>query len=190
MKHKFFLLLILMFTNTQLMAQNKVEHEGKSVRTLVAYFSATGTTAAAARDIARLTQGELCAIAPVEPYTSADLDWRDSQSRSSVEMNDAAARPAMKKTDVDPTAYDVIFVGYPIWWNLAPRIINTFLEFCDLSGKVVIPFATSGSSSITNSAAVLKRTYPELKWQEGRLLNGTDDATLRKWLARNGYSFE
>lgn len=181
---------MLLLMNTQLMAQDTVTRDGKPVRTLVVYFSATGTTAAAARNIARLTNGELCEIVPVKAYTAADLNWRDKQSRSSVEMNDGAARPEIKAVNVDPTAYDVVFIGYPIWWDLAPRIVNTFMESCDLEGKTVIPFATSGSSSITNSASVLKRTYPALKWQEGRLLNGADDATLRRWLNKAGYRFE
>ena len=157
---------------------------------LVAYFSASGVTERAAREIAAAVGGDLFSIEPARPYTAADLDWRDKESRSSIEMNDGAARPEMKAVAVDPTAFDVIFIGYPIWWDLAPRIVNTFLESCDLSGKTVIPFATSGSSGIANSAAVLKRTYPALKWQEGRLLNGADEATLCRWLSRNGYVFE
>ena len=190
MKCRFVLLFMFLFMNAQLMAQGNAAGKDRPVRTLVAYFSATGTTEAAARNIARLTKGELCGIEPVKPYTAADLDWRDKESRSSIEMNDGAARPEMKAVAVDPTAFDVIFIGYPIWWDLAPRIVNTFLESCDLSGKTVIPFATSGSSGIANSAAVLKRTYPALKWQEGRLLNGADEAALCRWLGRNGYVFE
>lgn len=156
-------------------------------KVLVAYFSATGTTARAAEKLAKVTGGELYAITPAAPYTSADLDWNDKRSRSSVEMNDPKARPAIGSKQVSTAGYDVIFLGYPVWWNLAPRIIDTFIESHDLKGKTVIPFATSGSSSIANSAAVLKKAYPELNWQEGRLLNRTDESGIRQWLDELGY---
>ena len=156
-------------------------------KTLVAYFSATGTTARAAEKLAKITGGELYAITPAQLYTPADLDWNDSQSRSSVEMNDLKSRPTIKSKKENIADYDVIFIGYPIWWNLAPRIINTFIEGHDLEGKTVIPFATSGSSAITGSAAALKKTYPSLNWKEGRLLNRADEKSIRAWLDRLGY---
>lgn len=161
-------------------AQQKqnMNNEQPKEKILVAYFSATGTTARAAEKLADVTGGELYAITPAKPYTSADLDWHDGRSRSSVEMNDPKARPALKDKKENIDDYDVIFIGYPIWWNLAPRIINTFIESHDLQGKTVIPFATSGSSSIANSAATLKRTYPALNWKEGRLLNRLDYDTV------------
>ena len=162
---------------------NKVQNP----TTLVAYFSATGTTARAAEKLAKITGGELYAITPAQPYTPADLDWNDSQSRSSVEMNDLKSRPTIKSKKENITDYDVIFIGYPIWWNLAPRIINTFIESHDLKGKTVIPFATSGSSTITGSVAALKKTYPSLNWKEGRLLNRADEKSIRAWLDRLGY---
>ena len=115
---------------------------------LVVYFSATGTTARAARMIADVTGGTLCEIVPQQTYTSDDLDWNDKQSRSSVEMNNPDSRPAVKDTKIDFAAYDVIFIGYPIWWNQAPRIINTFIESHDLKSKTLVPFATSGGSGI------------------------------------------
>lgn len=149
---------------------------------LVAYFSATGTTARAAEKVAAATGGELYAIIPTQPYTDADLDWNDKQSRSSVEMNDPKSRPALGGKRLDVSAYDVVFIGYPIWWDLAPRVINTFIESHDLKGKTVVPFATSGSSSIANSAATLRRTYPALDWKEGRLLNRADEKTVRTWI--------
>ena len=121
---------------------------------LVVYFSATGTTARAARMIADVTGGTLCEIVPQQTYTSDDLDWNDKQSRSSVEMNNPDARPAVKDTKIDFAAYDVIFIGYPIWWNQAPRIINTFIESHDLKGKTLVPFATSGGSGINNSSKI------------------------------------
>ena len=105
----------------------------------------------------------LYAITPAQSYTPADLDWNNSQSRSSVEMNDPKSRPALKGKKENIADYDVIFIGYPIWWNLAPRIINTFIESHDLKGKTVIPFATSGSSAITGSAAALKKSLVELE---------------------------
>ena len=156
-------------------------------KVLVAYFSATGVTARAAQKVAEATGGEVYAITPAKPYTDADLDWRDKQSRSSVEMNDQKARPALGGERLDVSEYDVVFIGYPIWWNQAPRLINTFIESHNLKGKTVIPFATSGGSTIAGSAATLKRSYPALEWKEGRLLNRADEKTLRTWIERLGY---
>ena len=162
--------------------------KGKSnSKILVTYFSATGTTARAAEKLANATGGELYAITPAKSYTSADLDWNDKQSRSSVEMNDPKSRPAIKGKKENITDYDVIFIGYPIWWNLAPRIINTFIESHDLKGKTVIPFATSGGSSLAGSAAALKKTYPALNWKEGRLLNRVNEKTVRAWIEKLGF---
>lgn len=156
--------------------------ERSNHRILIAYFSATGTTARAAERLANATDGELYAIVPAQPYTSADLDWNDKQSRSSVEMNDPKLRPAIKSKKENITDYDVVFIGYPIWWNLAPRIINTFIESHDLKGKTVIPFATSGGSTLAGSAAALKKNYPTLNWREGRLLNRADEKSIRNWV--------
>ena len=154
---------------------------------LVAYFPATGVTAQAAQKVAEATGGEVYAITPAKPYTDADLDWRDKQSRSSVEMNDPKARPALGGKRLDISDYDVVFIGYPIWWDQAPRLINTFIESHDLKGKTVIPFATSGGSTISSSAATLKRSYPEKEWKEGLLLNRADEKTVRTWIERLGY---
>ena len=156
-------------------------------KVLVAYFSATGVTARAAQKVAEATGGEVYAITPEKPYTDADLDWNDKQSRSSVEMNDPKARPALGGERLDVSEYDIVFIGYPIWWNQAPRLINTFIESHNLKGKTVIPFATSGGSTIAGSAATLKRSYPALEWKEGRLLNRADEKTLRTWIERLGY---
>lgn len=168
---------------TATFAQQKQDMNNKQSnhKILVAYFSATGTTARAAEKVADATGGELYEITPAEPYTASDLDWNDKRSRSSVEMNDAKARPALKGRKENIADYDVVFIGYPIWWNLAPRIINTFIESCDLQGKTVIPFATSGGSGISNSAAALKKAYPGLKWKEGRLLNRMNGNDIRTW---------
>jgi len=154
--------------------------QGKS---LVVYFSATGTTASVASKIAELTGAELCEIKPQEPYTAADLDWQNPQSRSSVEMNDPASRPIIVKTGADVAACGAIYLGYPIWWDLAPTAVNTFIESQDLKGKRVIPFATSGSSGIGNSVRKLKSDYPEADWAEGKLLNHANESAIRRWLS-------
>lgn len=162
--------------------KEKQSMDNNSSKTLVAYFSATGTTAKAARSITDITGGELFEIAPQNPYTDADLDWNDKQSRSSVEMNNAQSRPALKAKKADIAEYDVVFIGYPIWWDLAPRIINTFIESHDLKGKVIIPFATSGGSSISNSISELKKAYPDLDWKEGKLLNRMSNNAIQNWI--------
>lgn len=141
-------------------------------KTLVAYFSATGTTKAAAEKIAKEQKATLWEIEPAEKYTAADLDWRNKQSRSSIEMADPESRPAIKQcTDIQP--YDVIYVGYPIWWGICPRIINTWIDnnLAQLEGKTLIPFATSGSSTIEQSVEYLRKTYPTLTWKDGKLCN-------------------
>lgn len=167
---------------TGVSAQNdRVMKESKS-GILVVCFSATGTTAAVAKSLAALSGGDFREIEPSEPYTAADLDWHDAQSRSSVEMKDPKSRPAMADMDIDIDAYDVVLIGYPIWWGVAPRVINTFIESYDLRGKVLVPFATSGGSSVGRSVSALREEYPELKWKDGRLLNTTDERTLRSWL--------
>lgn len=167
-------------------AQQKQDmNKGKSNhKILVTYFSATGTTARAAEKLADVTDGELYAIVPAQPYTNADLDWNDKQSRSSIEMNDPKSRPAIKDRKENITDYDIIFIGYPIWWDLAPRVINTFIETHGLKGKTVIPFATSGGSGIANSVTVLKKEYPELDWKQGRLLNRFDEKAVREWIGK------
>ena len=118
------------------------------IHTLVTYFSASGVTKALAERLADGVRGELYEIAPLVPYSDDDLNWMDKQSRSSLEMKDLSARPALKDHDAPIADYDVIFVGFPIWWYREPSIIDTFLEAYDFSGKTVIPFATSGSSGM------------------------------------------
>ncbi len=158
----------------------KPQQEGKKV--LVAYFSATGNTAAAARKLANVTGGTLLEIAPAQPYTSDDLDWNDKQSRSSVEMNDPKSRPALKATTEKVADYDVIYLGYPIWWGVAPHVINTFIETHDLKGKTVVPFATSGGSNIIQSVSELKKAYPDVNWKDGKLLNRASEDNIRQWV--------
>lgn len=165
-------------------AQKTTDNEVPASKTLVAYFSATGTTADAAKIVAEATDGELYEIIPEKRYTTADLDWRDEQSRSYVEMHDLAFRPAIKNKKENISEYGTIYIGFPIWWNIAPTIINTFIESHDLKGKKVIPFATSGGSTIENSVKELKDSYPEINWQDGKLLNRTDESSIRRWLDR------
>lgn len=150
-------------------------------KTLVAYFSATGNTAEVARSIAGATGGTLYEIEPQEKYTTADLDWQDKQSRSSLEMSNPAARPALEGQGGGMDDYDVVFIGFPIWWDEAPRVVNTFIESNDLKGKMIVPFATSGGSRISNSVRTLEKTYPALDWNEGKLLNGASEDAIREW---------
>ncbi len=162
-------------------AQKKAPAVGDG-KVLVAYFSATGTTEQAARRLADVTGGDLYEIRPAEAYTAADLDWHDGDSRSSVEMKDVAARPAIAGELPDVSGYDVVFVGFPIWWGVAPRIINTFLDSCDLAGKAVVPFATSGGSGLAKAEEELRTAYPALLWKEGKLLNRASDDDIKEWL--------
>ena len=151
---------------------------------LVAYFSATGTTAKAARMLADAVGGELYEIKPAVPYTAADLDWNNKQSRSSVEMNDKNSRPALADRDAPVAGHDVILLGFPVWWYTAPTIINTFLESYDLAGKTLIPFATSGGSGIGNAEKSLRTLCPHADWRKGRLLNGGGAAAWVKTVLR------
>ena len=162
-------------------AQQK-QKENKEMKTLVAYFSATGVTKGAAEKLAEVTGGDLYEIQPEVPYTDADLDWQDKQSRSSVEMADLSSRPAIKGKVENLDDYDTVFIGFPVWWYTAPTIINTFIETNDLKGKTVIPFCTSGGSSIKKSAEDLKKAYPDLNWKEGKLLNRISKEDLETWV--------
>lgn len=157
---------------------------GKNV--LVAYFSATGTTKAVAEELAKVMDANLFEIVPAQPYSAADLDWRDSTSRSSVEMRDPNSRPAVKNKVEDMAQYDVVFLGYPVWWYIAPTIINTFIEENNLEGKRVYCFATSGGSPITPCVDALKKQYPDINWQEGKLLNHASIETLEAWKKETG----
>ena len=146
-------------------------HAQTPKKALVAYFSATGTTEAAAKKLAGEVGADLYVITPAVKYTAADHDWRNKQSRSAVEMNDKASRPALKGETKDLKAYDTIYLGFPIWWGVAPRLINTFIEASQLKGKTIIPFATSGGSSVAGAVKELRATYPALNIQDGKLLN-------------------
>ncbi|WP_370458778.1 flavodoxin [Dysgonomonas sp. 520] len=149
-------------------------------KVMVAYFSCTGNTEIVAKAIAQATDATLYRIQPQTAYSSADLDWRDKESRSSKEMSDIGSRPALADKNAKAETYDVIFLGYPIWWNVCPHIINTFIECYKLDGKTVIPFATSGSSTIENSVKELKQQYNKINWHTGKLFNdGT--ACVKEW---------
>ena len=149
---------------------------------LVAYFSASGTTAKAAKALAKAAGAELYEIKPAVPYTRADLNWMDRGSRSSVEMNDKNSRPALADTDAPIDGHNVIFLGFPIWWYVAPTIINTFLESYDFTGKTVVLFATSGGSGLGKSAAGLRPSAPGARIVDGRLLNGRlSKNELKSW---------
>ena len=141
-------------------------------KTLVAYFSASGVTRRVAENLATAAGANIYEIRPAVPYTSADLNWMDKKSRSTVEMKDKSSRPELADTDADIASYDKIFVGFPIWWYTAPTIINTFLESYDLTGKTVIPFATSGGSDIGKTNERLAPSCKGAKLMDGKVFKG------------------
>ncbi|HJA06451.1 MAG TPA: NAD(P)H-dependent oxidoreductase [Candidatus Mediterraneibacter pullicola] len=156
-------------------------------RTLVAYFSASGVTARLAETIAKAAGADLYEIVPKVPYTAADLNWNNSSSRSSVEMNDKASRPEIAEEVENMGQYDTVFVGFPIWWYEAPRIIHTFLESYDFSGKTVIPFATSGGSGMGKTSDILQKTCPAAKVLPGKRLSVTaSEAQIKSWMGELG----
>lgn len=147
-------------------------------KTLVAYFSATGTTARVAKVLAQTIGADTYEIAPEVPYTAADLNWNNQASRSSVEMNDENSRPSIAGTPVDVAPYDTVFVGFPVWWYVEPRIIDTFLESADFSGKTIVPFATSGGSGLGQAPQRMAKLAPGAQVLSGRRLStnaGTDE---------------
>ena len=145
-------------------------------KALIAYFSASGVTARAAKEMAAATGADLYEIQPAEPYTGADLNWMDKKSRSTIEMNDPACRPAIAGGVQDMAQYDTVLIGFPIWWYVEPRIVDTFLESYDFSGKTLIPFATSGGSGIGKAEKSLQAHCPAASWAKGQLLNGAGAA--------------
>jgi flavodoxin len=153
-----------------------------SKKILVAYFSASGVTAKVAWKLSEAIGADLHEIKPEIPYSSADLNWMDKKSRSSVEMNDPSSRPAIAEKLPDMERYDVVFLGFPIWWYVAPMIINTFLESYDFSGKTIIPFATSGGSGMGRTNDKLKPSCPGATLLQGRILKaGLSEDSLKKW---------
>ena len=162
--------------------QTQNNQEEKQMKTLVAFFSATGTTKALAEKVAAVTGGDLYEIKPEVPYTSADLDWTVKTSRSSVEMADKNSRPAIVKDLENAGDYGTIYIGFPVWWYTAPTIINTFLETYDFSGKNVVFFATSGGSTVDKANAQFKEQYPAIKWTAGKVLNRATVEDVKAWV--------
>lgn len=164
------------------------EADGTSV--LVAYFSATGTTEGVAEHIASGLGADLYEIVPEEPYTDADLNYNDDNSRSTIEMNDPNARPAISGSVENMEQYEIVFIGYPIWWGEAPRIVSTFVESYDFSGKTIVPFCTSGGSGIGSSARNLEELTSGAEWVSGSRLNGSDSQeTVMEWVSGLGLDF-
>ena len=153
-------------------------------KTLVAYFSATGTTTAVAKQVASTAKADIYTISPAKAYTTADLDWHNKQSRSSVEMGNKKARPQMAGNVKNINQYSTIYIGFPIWWGVAPRIINTFIEANNLKGKTIIPFATSGGSQIAGAVKDLRTTYPTLTIKDGKLLNSPSKTDVQKFVGK------
>ena len=191
MKLKIFITtLIVVFIGTIFMFKNnnggEVMAETKSnKKVLVAYFSASGVTAKVADRLSKATGADLFEIKPAEPYTSADLDWTNKKSRSSVEMADKSSRPAIANKVADMSKYDVIFVGFPIWWYREPSIIDTFMESYDFSGKQIVPFATSGVSGMGDSGSIMQKLAPKAKVDSGkRFSSGVSEADLKAWAGK------
>lgn len=151
-------------------------------KVLVAYFSQTGNTERIAQQIAEASKGDLFKIIPDPEYTEADLDYKEHSSRSSLESRDSTSRPGIQPINVDINNYRIVFLGYPIWWDDAPRVIYSFLDQAGLKDQVIIPFATSGSSGIGTSEYLLQQAYPDFKWSRGKLLNDTDIVLLKQWI--------
>lgn len=155
------------------------------MKKLIAYFSASGVTKKQAEKLAKITGADLFEIKPAVPYTDADLNWMDKNSRSSIEMNDKDFRPEIAEKLTNMDEYDTVLVGFPIWWYVAPTIINTFLESYDFAGKTIIPFATSGGSGMGKTVDVLKPLCSEsVKWKEGKVLNKMSDGEVADWLKK------
>ena len=151
---------------------------------LVTYFSASGVTAKVAENLADAIGADVFEIQPEVPYTKADLNWMDKKSRSTIEMSDPTSRPAIAAKRDNMDEYDTIFVGFPIWWYVAPTIINTFLESYNLKGKTIIPFATSGGSGMGKTAKVLEPCAPGATIVPGEVLNGASEAKLEQFVAK------
>ena len=163
--------------------ENTDNQDAQEHKILVAYFSATGTTKGVAEHIANGLNADIYEIVPEEAYTDADLDYNDNNSRTTIEMNDPDARPAISGSVENMEQYDIIFVGYPIWWGEAPRIVSTFMESYDFSGKTIVPFCTSGGSGIGSSASNLERLTSGATWLDGQRLNGSDSQdTVMEWV--------
>lgn len=165
--------------------------DAQESKVLVAYFSATNTTEGVAEHIANGLNADIYEIVPEDPYTDADLNYNDNNSRTTIEMNDPDARPAISGSVENMDQYDIVFIGYPIWWGDAPRILSTFVESYDFSGKTIVPFCTSGGSGIGSSASNLEQLTSGATWLSGRRLNGSDSQnTVMEWVNSLGLNFE
>lgn len=171
-------------------ASNKAEEvSDMSKKTLIAYFSASGTTARLAATLAELTGANLYEIKPADPYNLADLNWNNKSSRSSLEMADTSSRPAISDSVSNMAQYDAVLIGFPIWWYEAPRIIATFLEAYDFSGKILAAFATSGGSGMGNTDNILQALCPNAQWKTGKRFSvSVDRETLQAWVDSLGLS--
>ena len=155
-------------------------------KTLVAYFSASGVTKKTAEKLAAAANADSFEIIPVQPYTDEDLDWTDKKSRSTIEMNDPSSRPAIAEKLENMGGYDIVFVGFPVWWYVEPRIIDTFLDSYDFSGKTVVPFATSGGSGLGKTADNFRKILGKnVTVKNGRLLNRASESELRTFVAES-----
>lgn len=162
--------------------ENTDNQDVQDHKVLVAYFSATGTTKGVAEHIANGLNADIYEIVPEEPYTDADLDYNDNNSRTTIEMNDPNARPVISGSVENMEQYDTVFIGYPIWSGEAPRIVSTFVESYDFSGKTIVPFCTSGGSDMGSSATSLEQLTNGAAWLDGRRLNGSDSQdTVMEW---------
>lgn len=160
--------------------------ETKGASSIVVYFSATGTTKGIAERLASLTGSDIYEIVPAEPYTTENLDYNDSSSRTTIEQNNASARPALAEDPIDLSDYSTVYLGYPIWWGEAPRIMDTFVESADLSHATVVPFCTSASSSIGSSAKTLESEATGGTWKQGgRIDAAASDDDLKKFIEDN-----
>lgn len=165
--------------------------DAQESKVLVAYFSATNTTKGVAEHIANGLNADIYEIIPEDSYTDADLNYNDNNSRTTIEMNDPDARPAISGSVEDMDQYTIVFIGYPIWWGDAPRIISTFVESYDFSGKTIVPFCTSGGSGIGSSVTNLEQLTSGATWLSGRRLNGSDSQdTVMEWVNSLGLNFE
>lgn len=164
--------------------ENQEESQMQEVtKSLVVYFSCTGTTKGIAEIIAEGVGADVYEIVPVEPYTSADLNYNDNSSRSTIEMNDSSVRPEINGSVDNMEQYDTVYIGYPIWWGEAPRIVDTFVESYDFTGKTVVPFCTSGGSGVGSSDDRLKDLAGSGDWKEGHKFNGSENAdTVMSWV--------
>ena len=168
---------------------SETETEAEGTKVLIAYFSATGTTEGVAEHIANGLNADIYEIVPEDPYTDADLNYNDNNSRTTIEMNDPSARPAISGSVDNMDQYDIVFLGYPIWWGEAPRIVSTFMESYDFSGKTIVPFCTSGGSGMGSSATNLEQLTSGATWLDGQRLNGSDSQdTVMEWVNGLGLS--